>query len=49
MRANFAIEGLHADPVDAVLQDQYIDGDIGIEDLLRHARDYARLAKTSKE
>lgn len=42
MRANFAIEDMHAQADDLDLQQCYIDGDIALADMLAHAHNFAR-------
>ena len=41
MCANFAIEDMHADADDMVMQERYIAGTASLADLLQHARDFA--------
>jgi hypothetical protein len=41
MRASFALEGLEPDADDIANQQLYIDGKIGLDDMLRYARDFA--------
>jgi hypothetical protein len=41
MRANFAIEGMSPQADDLELQQSYIDGQIGIDEMLQYARDCA--------
>lgn len=41
MNANMAIEGFYPDESDIILQKGYINGTVTIDDLLRHAREYA--------
>ena len=41
MRANSAIEGIHPDAGDSVMQQRYIDGTASLDDLLQHARAFA--------
>jgi hypothetical protein len=48
MRANFAIEDMHAQADDLDLQQRYIDGDIALADMLAHAHNFAhQLAKSN--
>lgn len=42
MRANFAIEDMHAQADDLILQQRYVDGDIALADMLTHAYNFAR-------
>ena len=42
MRANFAIEGLLPDCDDLELQRRYVAGEIDLEAMLLHARDFTR-------
>ncbi|WP_296945505.1 hypothetical protein [uncultured Massilia sp.] len=42
MRANFAIEDMHAQTDDLDLQQRYIDGDITLADMLAQAHNFAR-------
>lgn len=41
MNANFAIEGFKPDPEDKELQRKYVAGEVTLDDMLRHAREYA--------
>ena len=45
MRANFALEDLHPDAADQALQRGYIADTVTIEDMLRHAHEYAAAAR----
>jgi hypothetical protein len=47
MRANFAIEDMHAQGYDLGLQQRYIDGDIALADMLAHAHNFARQLEKS--
>jgi hypothetical protein len=40
MRANFAIEDMHADSEDLAMQDRYIAGTASLADLLQYARSF---------
>jgi hypothetical protein len=49
MRANFAIEDMHAQADDLDLQQRYIDDDITLAEMLAHGHNFARqLAKPNK-
>lgn len=41
MRANFALEGLHADATDLALQEAYISGETTLSELLAYAQAFA--------
>lgn len=41
MCANFAIEDMHADADDLVMQERYIAGTVSLADMLQCARDFA--------
>lgn len=41
MRANFAIEDMHPNDADLVMQQRYIDGSASLDDLLQHANAFA--------
>lgn len=41
VRANFAVEEMHPDAEDLVLQERYIDGTASLDDLIKHAHAYA--------
>lgn len=41
MRASFALEGMHGDPEDLALQEQYIRGEVTLDDMLAYARTFA--------
>ena len=45
MNANFALEDMHPDATDRALQRGYVEGTVSIEDLLRHACEYAAEAR----
>jgi hypothetical protein len=47
MRANFAIEDMYPDVEDLAQLDRYIDGTVGLDDLMNHARAYAAKQATS--
>ncbi len=48
MRSNFAIEDMHAQADDLILQQRYINGDIDLVDMLAHAHNFAhQLAKSN--
>jgi hypothetical protein len=42
MRASFALEGLEPDANDLANQQMYIDGKIGLDDMLKYARNFAK-------
>jgi hypothetical protein len=48
MRANFSIEGMEPSADDRQLQQRYIDGTVSLEEMLQHARAYARRCHTAQ-
>lgn len=42
MNASFALESMRPQADDLDLQRRYIEGEISLDDMLDHARDYAR-------
>ncbi|MGZ5199210.1 MAG: antitoxin VbhA family protein [Telluria sp.] len=46
MRASFALEGIHPQADDVDIEQRYIDAKISLDDMLQHARDFARIAAT---
>jgi hypothetical protein len=48
MNASFALEDLYPDATDRALQRGYIAGVVTIEDLLRHAHEYATEARQAQ-
>lgn len=48
MRASFALEGFEPDADDLANQQMYIDGKIGLDDMLWHARDFANSRASGK-
>lgn len=49
MRANFSLEDIHPQADDLELEQRYIDDKISLEDMLLHARDFARRAANSDD
>lgn len=45
MNANFAIEGFTPDETDKKLQEDYVNGAVTTDDMLRHAHEFAEKAK----
>ena len=48
MRTNFALEGFEPDADDLANQQMYIDGKIGLDDMLRYALDFANSRASGK-
>lgn len=42
MNASFALEGMQPQADDLDLQRRYVEGEISLDDMLEHARDFAR-------
>jgi hypothetical protein len=48
MRTSFALEGFEPDADDLANQQMYIDGKIGLDDMLRYALDFANSRASGK-
>lgn len=47
MRANFSIEGMEPRADDLALQQRYVQGTVGLAEMLQHAHDYVRSFRNS--
>jgi hypothetical protein len=48
MRASFALEGFEPDADDLATQQMYIDGKVGLDDMLKSALDFANSCALGK-